>query len=127
MKKLLAAFTMITCLVGASAGCRSEPAPGVAAELRAPELSTCCQAAMELVARMDECCRTGISTAGEMSGCCEEGMADATPDADRPDCCKRGRALLNQTKACCRETITSGDADACCSSMPAALESQATN
>jgi len=104
------------------AACRSsEPDDGGTAEL-----GPCCTAALELVAQMPECCQRGTATAGAFTGCCAEGMAESTADADRPDCCRTSLALVDGFSPCCRETLVTGEPDACCAAMPAALEERVT-
>ena len=88
------------------------------------ELSACCSAAMELVDTMPECCQDGIEIAGQLSGCCAEGLLDSTADADRPECCSKTRTILEDFKPCCRTVVMTGEAGACCETMPEALKSR---
>jgi len=122
MKSTLRTYVAIACLAGALAACgKKVEGSGSAGGPGAAQLSECCQESMALVAQMPDCCRKGISTAGALSGCCATGMLESTADADRPDCCTEGKALLDQFPACCKETVLTGEPDACCEAMPAAL------
>ena len=113
--------SLLLALTFGTFACTGSTTTEVAGEL---ELSPCCSSAMELVDTMPECCQDGIEIAGQLSGCCAEGLIDATADADRPECCAKTRTILEDFKACCRNVVMTGEAGACCETMPEALKNR---